>query len=320
MTTQTEALKLALEALKNGIAKPEEYSKAITAVKEALAQPEQEPEFVTHNVDKPYDWSEWVCPNPSGYLMKCCDCGLVHEAEFGVVRYKSETEREDCDMVDDPNLQAVFRMRRSEKWSPEDTAHRAGGLPMVQPEQEQNLKLMPREATPEMLKAMDECSTEGYDERLYEGHAGSVYMAAWDAFHGQHCYCGDITNLGVIHRDDGPCHYPEHKEPKQEQEPVAWIHNFIEGGVSIGKRPIDLDRHPDRWTALYKDPKPCPTCEALARSVMLDQTSHDTTPPQRTWVGLTDDEIMDMYNEPRSDAEMIAFGREVEAKLKEKNT
>ena len=68
----------------------------------------------------------------------------------------------------------------------------------------------------------------------------------------------------------------------QTQEPVAWIHNFIEGGISIGKRPADLERHPDRWTALYKEPKPCPTCEALARTVMLDQTSHDTTPPQRT--------------------------------------
>ena len=46
------------------------------------------------------------------------------------------------------------------------------------------------------------------------------------------------------------------------------------------------------------------------------------TPPaaQRQWVGLTDEEIIDMYNEPRSDAEMIAFGREVETKLKEKNT
>ena len=41
---------------------------------------------------------------------------------------------------------------------------------------------------------------------------------------------------------------------------------------------------------------------------------------KRMWVGLTDEEIIDMYNEPRSDAEMIAFGREVEAKLKEKNT
>jgi len=40
---------------------------------------------------------------------------------------------------------------------------------------------------------------------------------------------------------------------------------------------------------------------------------------QRQWRGLTDEEIIGMYNEPRSDAEMIAFGREVEAKLKEKN-
>jgi hypothetical protein len=44
------------------------------------------------------------------------------------------------------------------------------------------------------------------------------------------------------------------------------------------------------------------------------------TTPQRQWVELTDEQIIGMYNEPRSDAEMIAFGREVEAKLKEKNT
>ena len=43
-------------------------------------------------------------------------------------------------------------------------------------------------------------------------------------------------------------------------------------------------------------------------------------PPQREWVGLTDGEIYEMYNEPRSDAEMVAFACEVEAKLKEKNT
>jgi hypothetical protein len=168
-----EALKLALEALEvceqHGYIPVRLTRESITAIKEALAQPEQcqcpnckvtlhasdcavhsepaypkgacncgaqpEQEFFTHCVDQPYDWSEWVCPDPKGYLMKCCDCGLVHEAEFGVVRYKSETEREDCDMVDDPQLQAVFRMRRSEQWSPEDTAHRAGGLSMAQPAQ-----------------------------------------------------------------------------------------------------------------------------------------------------------------------------------------
>ena len=41
-------------------------------------------------------------------------------------------------------------------------------------------KLVPIDPTDEMLKAMDECSTEGYDERLYAGHAASVYMAAVD--------------------------------------------------------------------------------------------------------------------------------------------
>lgn len=28
-------------------------------------------------------WSEWICPTPEkNYLMKCCDCGLVHEVQF----------------------------------------------------------------------------------------------------------------------------------------------------------------------------------------------------------------------------------------------
>ena len=99
-----EALKLALEAM--GLAKhshgvlllsdpPQEawktyqvdaaLSKAITAIKEALANEalekmaenarelglDYEPAkpFITHNVEKPYDWSEWVCPDPKNYLM-----------------------------------------------------------------------------------------------------------------------------------------------------------------------------------------------------------------------------------------------------------
>ena len=125
--TKDEALKLALDFIENsegGTADLEAH------IREALASPE----FIKHEVKNADDWSEWVCPDPKNYLMKCCDCGLVHEAQFGVVRYKSETEREDCDTVDDPNLQAVFRMRRSEEWMPEDTAHRSGGLPMAQPE------------------------------------------------------------------------------------------------------------------------------------------------------------------------------------------
>ena len=83
--------------------------------------------------------------------------------------------------------------------------------------------------------------------------------------------------------------YIEHQVAKIEaaleakDEPVAWLHRFIEGGISIGLKPLDLERHPERWEPLYTEPRPCLTCEALARTVMLDQTSHDT---QRTWVGL----------------------------------
>jgi len=108
--------------------------------------------------------------------------------------------------------------------------------------------------------------------------------------------------------------------PQQEakDEPVAWMHTKIDG-VVVPHRPADLNRHPDRWTALYKDPKPCPTCEALARTVMLDQTSHDATPPQRK--PLTDEEI-EKISEPfwdghlgygYADFDSLGFARAIEA-------
>jgi len=61
--------------------------------------------------------------------------------------------------------------------------------------------------------------------------------------------------------------------------------------------------------------QPCPTCEALARTVMLDQTSHDT---QRQWVGLTPEEVKEISfaNRPYVVDMVVAL----EARLKEKNT
>jgi len=46
----------------------------------------------------------------------------------------------------------------------------------------------------------------------------------------------------------------------------------------------------------------------------------DTQVYKKPWVGLTEEEIYEMYNEPRSDAEMVAFARAIEQRLKEKNT
>ena len=55
-------------------------------------------------------WSEWVNPKADGYLMQCCDCGLVHEMQFRVVRYGDGDE---CELVQDADMQPVFRARRN---------------------------------------------------------------------------------------------------------------------------------------------------------------------------------------------------------------
>jgi len=70
---------------------------------------------------------------------------------------------------------------------------------------------------------------------------------------------------------------------------------------------------------IEKSAKPCGTCEALARTVMLDQTSHDA---QRSWVGLTDEEIKEIVG-PYGDTPIKGYTRklfdQIEAKLRSKN-
>ena len=70
-----------------------------------------------------------------------------------------------------------------------------------------------------------------------------------------------------------------------EQEPVAWRTVDGEGGYEY--RSYDMNeqyaqeweqRNPKhKWWVepLYTFPQPCPTCEALARTVMMDQTGRD---------------------------------------------
>jgi hypothetical protein len=87
---------------------------------------------------------------------------------------------------------------------------------------------------------------------------------------------------------------------QEEQEPVAWMR---EGwGTDCGPyvefyRSDEMGwRDRNGWTPLY------------------------TAPPRREWQRLTNEEIYPLYNEPRSDAEMLEFARAVEQALKEKNT
>jgi len=127
--TKDEALRLAIESLccvRDMVGHPDnlEYIDHQVAKIEAALEAKDEPwtqddiayrpnglpqEFIKHEVELPEDWSEWVCPNPYEYFMKCCDCGLVHEVQYRVARYG---EGDYCELVDDKDVQAQFRMRR----------------------------------------------------------------------------------------------------------------------------------------------------------------------------------------------------------------
>ncbi|NCX56296.1 MAG: hypothetical protein EBW87_03755 [Burkholderiaceae bacterium] len=122
-----EAMKQALEALEiaaegggvNFYAYAEELRQAIEQAENQDAwtpndtayRPGGLPQdFIVHEVENEGDWSEWVCPDPEKYFMKCCDCGLVHEMQFKVAKY---SEGDECEFVKDADLQAVFRARRT---------------------------------------------------------------------------------------------------------------------------------------------------------------------------------------------------------------
>jgi hypothetical protein len=132
----------------------------------------------------------------------------------------------------------------------------------------------------------------------------------WDAVNklDNQCAAGNYDGKGCSIEQAWNCLLDAVPTPPTAQpapvQPVAWMHTMIDD-VVVGHRPADLNVHPDRWMPLYKDPTPCQTCEALARTVMMDQTAHDTTPPaQRQWV----------------EVEQVKWdGEKFIAKLKEKN-
>ena len=55
-------------------------------------------------------WSDWVHPLP-GYLMRCCDCGLVHEMQTAIVS-TNEASTATADGEDEDHI-VIFRMRRA---------------------------------------------------------------------------------------------------------------------------------------------------------------------------------------------------------------
>jgi len=86
----------------------------------------------------------------------------------------------------------------------------------------------------------------------------------------------------------------------ESQEPVAWPCHIIE--ADFHERTITLGME-------------CGDYKVSAGTHWL--TTH---PPQRTWVGLTDEEVMEVWEKIKDGDWAIDFYDVIEAKLKEKNT
>ena len=388
MSELEKGARLALEALEdyeNGQETIDclvKVEKAITALRRALEQPAPEclncsgtgdvsgeypgvacpecngagiqaqPEFIKHEVENTYDWSEWVCPDPKSYLMKCCDCGLVHEAQFGVVRYKSETEREDCEPVDDPNLQAVFRMRRSEQWSPEDTAYRPGGLPLEQPaQQEPTCKQDLQVWVIPGGNGSGQFSWEPQDERFWTRMEPTVKQSltvdqpaqqepvAWDDEQLQmlNFLYGAGEFDGVWFDQKHPTEKgafwwrkhlrrlfdtrPQAREP-EPKEPVAYVRNE-ENPCYMSTVLHERREQPEPVAKVCHDLEGHIGWNPALEELPDEGTPLYTRPPAREWVGLTDEEIEQCMKQAYATVQgrnlEQAFARAIEAKLKEKN-
>lgn len=61
-------------------------------------------------------WCEWNSPKMKGYKMQCCDCGLIHEIDFKVVKFKGKPDENGlsaCKDIKDKDIQVIWRLRRA---------------------------------------------------------------------------------------------------------------------------------------------------------------------------------------------------------------
>jgi hypothetical protein len=66
--------------------------------------------FIQHKPQRG-GWSKWVYPLRK-YLFQCCDCGLVHEIEFGTCLARNKRGK-NFDVIELPEeIRVMFRARR----------------------------------------------------------------------------------------------------------------------------------------------------------------------------------------------------------------
>ncbi len=71
----------------------------------------REIKFKTEYVKTKRSWTKWINPIMKGYLLKCCDCGLVHELDFKVI-FAHSYKREKLATEMPKEFQVMFRAKR----------------------------------------------------------------------------------------------------------------------------------------------------------------------------------------------------------------
>jgi hypothetical protein len=72
------------------------------------------PKFKKH-VAGDYGWSDWDTPIMRGYKMACCDCGLVHDMEFRVLKVTKDNGDGtwECKPLDTQKYRIELRAKRN---------------------------------------------------------------------------------------------------------------------------------------------------------------------------------------------------------------
>lgn len=62
-------------------------------------------------------YCDWETPVMEGYKMACCDCGLVHEVDFGVLEIEEHLPNGDWKAVELPKdkYRVQMRMKRNNR-------------------------------------------------------------------------------------------------------------------------------------------------------------------------------------------------------------
>lgn len=74
------------------------------------------------------DFSDWIFPKDRvDYRMACCDCGLVHDLQFAVMRVKARLSRGRIELTQirkQEKFQVGFRARRNSRATSQIRRHR----------------------------------------------------------------------------------------------------------------------------------------------------------------------------------------------------